>query len=129
MATLSTRLKPAALKPAEQEQGHFTNDAPIQHGGFGKTLRIFWNMLFNKPRSTRPVGNIPVQPLTREQLLAAPDHSVFRLGHSTVLLKMRGKFWVTDPVFAERASPFSWPAPSVSTSRLSVLKSCRPWRR
>ena len=24
---------------------------------------------------------------------------------------MRGKFWVTDPVFAERASPFSWAGP------------------
>jgi len=28
-----------------------------------------------------------------------------------VLLKMRGKFWLTDPVFAERASPFSWAGP------------------
>lgn len=113
MATISTRLDPApaAPKAAEQAPGQFSNDAPVQHGGFGKTLRIFWNMLFNKPRSTRPVGKIPVQPLTREQLLAAPDHSVFRLGHSTVLLKMRGKFWVTDPVFAERASPFSRAGP------------------
>lgn len=113
MATISSRIDPSpvALKPAEQDQGHFSNDAPVQHGGFGKTLRIFWNMLFNKPRSTRPVGQIPVQPLTREQLMAAPDHSVFRLGHSTVLMKMRGKFWVTDPVFAERASPFSWAGP------------------
>ena len=113
MATISTRLDPApsAPKPAEQGLGHFSNDAPVQHGGLGKTLRIFWNMLFNKPRTTRPVGQIPVQPLTREQLLAAPDHSVYRLGHSTVLLKMRGKFWVTDPVFAERASPFRWAGP------------------
>ena len=113
MATISTRLDPApsAPKPAEQGLGHFSNDTPVQHGGLGKTLRIFWNMLFNKPRTTRPVGQIPVQPLTREQLLAAPDHSVYRLGHSTVLLKLRGKFWVTDPVFAERASPFSWAGP------------------
>ena len=102
MATISTRLDPApaTLKPAGQGQGQFSNDAPVQQGGFAKTLRIFWNMLFNKPRTTRPAGQIPVQPLTREQLLAAPDYSVFRLGHSTVLLKMRGKFWVTDPVFA-----------------------------
>ncbi len=102
---------PSARKSAERDKAHFSNDAPVQHGGFAKTLRIFWNMLFNKPRTTRPVGAIPVQPLTREQLLAAPDHSVFRLGHSTVLLKMRGKFWLTDPVFAERASPFSWAGP------------------
>ena len=113
MATISTRLdsSSSAPKSSEQQQGHFTNQKPIQHGGLGKTLGIMWKMLFQKPRSTRPVGEIPVQPLTREQLFAAPDHSVFRLGHSTVLLKMRGKFWLTDPVFAERASPFSWAGP------------------
>ncbi|AHC37457.1 MULTISPECIES: MBL fold metallo-hydrolase [Pseudomonas] len=113
MATISTRLDPApvARKPAEQAPGSFSNGAPVQHAGFAKTLGIFWKMLFHKPRTTRPVGQIPVQPLTREQLSAAPDHSVFRLGHSTVLLKMRGKFWLTDPVFAERASPFSWAGP------------------
>ena len=102
MATISSRVDSSPAAP-KQDQGRFSNEAPVQQGGFGKPLRIFWNMLFNKPRSTRPVGQIPVQPLTHEQLLAAPDHSVFRLGHSTVLLKMRGNFWVTDPVFAERA--------------------------
>lgn len=113
MATISTRLDSSSTAPksSEQHQGHFTNQKPIQQGGFGKMLGIMWKMLFQKPRSTRPVGEIPVQPLTREQLFAAPDHSVFRLGHSTVLLKMRGKFWLTDPVFAERASPFSWAGP------------------
>jgi acetyl esterase/lipase len=109
MAMISSRVVPSA-KPAEQGKGAFSNEAPVQHGGFGKTLRIFWNMLFNKPRTTRPVGAIPVEPLTREQLWNAPDHSVFRLGHSTVLLKMRGKFWVTDPVFAA-ASPVTWVSP------------------
>ena len=71
MATISSRVAPSpkARQPAEQEHSHFNNDAPVPHGGFGKTLPIFWNMLFNKPRSTRPVGRIPVQPLTREQLL------------------------------------------------------------
>lgn len=94
-----------------QEQGAFRNHAPVRRAGLGKTLGIFWRMLFHKPRNTRPVGAIPVQPLTREQLVAAPDQSVFRLGHSTVLLKLRGKFWITDPVFAERASPVQWAGP------------------
>ena len=46
MATISSRVAPSpkARKPAEQEHSHFSNDAPVQHGGFGKTLRIFWNM-------------------------------------------------------------------------------------
>ena len=112
MATVSSSITRAPREEtSRQEQGAFRNHAPVRRAGFGKTLQIFWNMLFHKPRNTRPAGAIPVQPLTREQLLAAPDHSVYRLGHSTVLLKMRGKFWITDPVFAERASPVQWAGP------------------
>ncbi|EGH09884.1 hypothetical protein Pgy4_08903, partial [Pseudomonas savastanoi pv. glycinea str. race 4] len=70
-----------------------------------RTLRIFWDQAFNKPKDTRPAGEIPVQPLSRQQLLAAPNNTVYRLGHSTVLLKLRDQFWLTDPVFAERSSP------------------------
>jgi len=44
-------------------------------------------------------------------LLAAPDNTLYRLGHSTLLMKMQGAFWLTDPVFSERASPFKWMGP------------------
>ncbi|KVF72518.1 hydrolase [Burkholderia sp. FL-7-2-10-S1-D7] len=84
----------------------FSNVAPRPAEGFGKTLGIAWNMLVNKPRNTVPTGALPIDSLTREQLDAAPDRSLYRLGHSTLLLKLRGEFWLTDPVFAERASPF-----------------------
>jgi len=108
MATRSlTRAKPSSL----QEQGAYRNQAPTPHGGFGKMLGIFWKAMFHKPRNTRPAGSVPVLGLTREQLLAAADFSVFRLGHSTLLLKLQGQFWLTDPVFAERASPVQWAGP------------------
>lgn len=81
--------KPEASR---QDQGLFRNHAPVQREGLRKMLRIMWNMIFHKPRDTRPTAAIPVQPLTREDLLAAPNHSVYRLGHSTLLLKMRDKF-------------------------------------
>ncbi|MGC2947985.1 MBL fold metallo-hydrolase [Burkholderia ambifaria] len=84
----------------------FSNVAPRPVEGFGKTLGIAWNMLLNKPRNTVPTGALPIDSLTREQLDAASDRSLYRLGHSTLLLKLRGEFWLTDPVFAERASPF-----------------------
>lgn len=84
----------------------FRNVVPRPPEGIGKTLGIAWNVLFNKPRGTAPAGALPVDVLTREQLDAAPDRSLFRLGHSTILLKLRGQFWLTDPVFGERASPF-----------------------
>ncbi|WP_414448081.1 MBL fold metallo-hydrolase [Burkholderia sp. 22PA0099] len=84
----------------------FRNVRPRPAEGMGKMVSIAWNMLVNKPGGTAPAGTLPVDPLTREALDAAPDRSLYRLGHSTMLLKLRGQFWLTDPVFAERASPF-----------------------
>lgn len=84
----------------------FRNVAPRPAQGLRKTLSIMWNVLFKKPGGTVPAGALPVDTLTRAELDAAPDRSMFRLGHSTMLMKLRGRFWMTDPVFAERASPF-----------------------
>ena len=33
------------------------------------------------------------------------------LGHSSHLLKLRGRYWLIDPVFSERASPLQWVGP------------------
>ena len=71
---------------------------------------------------------MPVHPLTREALRLAPDRSLYRLGHSTVLLRLRGGWWLTDPVFSERASPvqFLGPkrfhAPPISLAELPPLR-------
>jgi L-ascorbate metabolism protein UlaG (beta-lactamase superfamily) len=94
----------------------------------GRTARLFWKFTFDKPANTRPQGAIPVVRMTREGLLAAPDRTLWRLGHSTVLLKLRGEFYLTDPVFGERASPvwFAGPkrfhAPPISIRELPPIK-------
>ncbi len=91
--------------------GKFRNAAPKPPTTLAKTARLMWDMVLNKPAHTVPKGSIPVQTLTREALLAVPDASLFRLGHSTLLLKLRGGFWLTDPVFSERAFPVQWAGP------------------
>jgi L-ascorbate metabolism protein UlaG (beta-lactamase superfamily) len=91
--------------------GRFRNPVPKPADGLLKTLRIVWNVLLHKPADAVPEVAPPVLALTRAQLEAAPDRSLFRLGHSTMLLKLRGGFWITDPVFAERASPVQWIGP------------------
>ncbi|GGC75216.1 MBL fold metallo-hydrolase [Undibacterium terreum] len=96
---------------SQQEDGKFRNAAPRHKLGFVKSLRLILRFMFDKPANTVPAKPIPVQALTREQLAAAPDRSLFRLGHSTMLLKLRGEFWLTDPVFSERASPLQWMGP------------------
>ena len=85
------------VRPADQDWRH--------------TVRIMWDFLFHKPARTVPEQPLPTQRLTRDELLAAPDNTVVRLGHSAVLLKLNGAFWLTDPMLSERASPFPFMGP------------------
>lgn len=115
--TACALIAPAPVAPhhasPQAQGGKYRNFTPQEQstGGLVKSLRLAWKFAFDKPKHTVPEGDIPVLPITRAQLLAAPDATVFRLGHSTVLLKLNGAFWLTDPVFAERASPFQWLGP------------------
>ncbi len=104
---------PVHTDASRTHAGKFRNvvPAPAKDTSLLKSMQLAWKFAFDKPAHTVPVGDIPVQPITRKQLLAAPDATVFRLGHSTLLLKLRGEFWLTDPVFSERASPFQWLGP------------------
>jgi hypothetical protein len=76
-----------------------------------KTLRIVWNVLLNKPKTRSRRRRSPSMPSRAPTSDAAPNRSLFRLGHSTMLIKLRGGLWITDPVFAERASPVQWMGP------------------
>ncbi|QEI06374.1 hydrolase [Pigmentiphaga aceris] len=95
----------------QQRDGSYHNVVPRAPIGFLKTLAISWKFLTGKKENTVPQMPIPVQALTTAALLDAPDNSLFRLGHSTLLLKLDGEFWLTDPVFSERASPVQWAGP------------------
>ncbi len=95
----------------ELSSSRYVNRRTLREPGFLQSLHLAWRFLFNKPSNTVPAGSIPVHELTQEALLAAPDNSLFRLGHSTLLMKLNGAFWLTDPVFSERASPFQWLGP------------------
>lgn len=91
--------------------GRFRNAAPRHRLGMLKTLGVLWRFALGKPADTVPDRPIAVQPLTTAALLQAPDDSLWRLGHSTLLLKLDGRFWLTDPVFSERASPVQFLGP------------------
>ncbi len=109
-------LDPPEIHPipqtSQQRDGRFWNLTPrLQKTTLWKTLQLMWRFAFNKPAGTVPSQPIPVLAITQAQLLAAPDRSLFRLGHSSILLKLRGEFWLTDPVFSKRASPFQWIGP------------------
>lgn len=101
----------AYTESPQQREGKFQNVVPRQPIGFLKTLAIAWRVMTEKPDTTVPRAPIPVQRLTAAALAEAPEASLFRLGHSTLLLKLDGEFWLTDPVFSERASPVQWAGP------------------
>ncbi|GAC1549237.1 MAG: MBL fold metallo-hydrolase [Collimonas sp.] len=108
LKAFDTNIQPQS---SQWRAGKFRNRRPMHKNGWWGTLQILWRFAFDKPAGTVPSKPIPVQAISRAQLLAAPDRSLFRLGHSTMLLKLRGEFWLTDPVFSERASPFEWIGP------------------
>jgi len=115
MASLSlhacSSLPAAHAQSPQQRDGKFHNVVPREAPGFARTLAIGWRFMTGKPDTTVPRTPIPVQRLTAATLADAPDASLFRLGHSTLLLKLHGEFWLTDPVFSERASPVQWAGP------------------
>ncbi len=85
-----------------------------------------WKFLFNKPKDTVPDREIPVLSLSKEQLLSAPDRSLFRLGHSTILLKLQNEFWLTDPVFRSVPHLFNGLVQNVFTNHRLVLQTYHP---
>jgi L-ascorbate metabolism protein UlaG (beta-lactamase superfamily) len=91
--------------------GQFHNAAPPKRPGGWQVMKLWWQFMFKDSSLTVPPEPLSVTPLTADQLRQAPDGSIYRLGHSTVLMKLNGKFWLTDPVFSERASPVQWAGP------------------
>lgn len=113
MSALTSCSHPPRFPDSPQHHdGRFQNVRPRPAMGFWQGLKLTWTFFFAKPSNTVPDRPIPVRTLSRAALLDAPDHSLYRLGHSTVLLKLRGKFWLTDPVFSQRASPVQWAGPA-----------------
>jgi L-ascorbate metabolism protein UlaG (beta-lactamase superfamily) len=83
-----------------------------------KPQRSSWDIwkrfLLESKEGTVPVDPIPVRMLTRAGIdaLDVNANHIIRLGHSSHLLKLRGKYWLIDPVFGPRASPVSWAGPA-----------------
>lgn len=79
-------------------------------------LKNLWDITLAYVKTKRdaptPPAQFPVQPITQEQLAStAAQPTLYRLGHSSVLLQLDGKLLLLDPVFGERASPVSWAGP------------------
>ncbi|WP_051941606.1 MBL fold metallo-hydrolase [Phaeacidiphilus oryzae] len=88
--------------------GAFRNPVPTRRGEPGSMLSALRTTFLAEDRSRRlPAGEIPVHPLTPEEL-AEPPASGLRvtwLGHAGVLAEIDGRRVLFDPVWGERCSP------------------------
>ncbi|MTI12446.1 hypothetical protein E1189_05285 [Sansalvadorimonas verongulae] len=91
----------------------FRNKAEIHKQGVGQIWDTLKEYVLNKDKDAFPAEGI------RTQMLAIDDFSeggqgdilFSRLGHSTLLIRLGGRNWLTDPVFSKRASPVQWAGP------------------
>lgn len=71
-------------------------------------------MISKRGADTTPSGAIPVMaidPNDLETQRAAPETHLYRLSHSTILMKFGAEYWIIDPVFSKRASPVPFAGP------------------
>ncbi len=92
--------------------GVFESKMDDQKMGVGDMISIMWQVFVKKIDGAVPEdGTIPVKKLSTDDLMQMPEGSVVRLGHSTLLFRLDGRFVLTDPVFSDRASPLSFIGP------------------
>ena len=110
---LVATLPEGEMQSAHFHNGKFRNSVPSEPPTFGKTVGIFARYFTEKKIDAVPDGHVPMQQVTRAQLDALSVDTVHfvKLGHSSILLKMYGEYWLIDPVFSKRASPFSFIGP------------------
>lgn len=69
------------------------------------------NRWLNTERPAWP-DSVPVQPSVPPRNVAGEEMRVTWIGHSTVLVQVAGLNILTDPIWSERASPFSFMGPT-----------------
>ncbi|NQZ30250.1 MAG: MBL fold metallo-hydrolase [Oceanospirillaceae bacterium] len=86
-----------------------------QHARKGKwaSINYFKRLLFERNLNSKPKVALPVEGIDKAALalLDAQNIHLIRLGHSSMLLKMGSGYWLIDPVFSKRASPFRFIGP------------------
>lgn len=118
--------RPAYEQSAQYRGGEFHNPVQPKKPGGREILALWWRFIFKDTAKTVPPQPLEAVPLTRAELERAPEGSIYRLGHSTVLMKLAGGWWLTDPVFSERASPVQWAGPKRFLPTPIALKDLPP---
>ena len=93
------------------QKGKFLNSEIQYKIGLGKLYKIIVAYIKDTRKEAVPSKTIPVNPLSQPQLAQTEGDLLYRLGHSTILMRLGGEYVLTDPVFSDRASPVQWSGP------------------
>jgi L-ascorbate metabolism protein UlaG (beta-lactamase superfamily) len=95
---------PAMLRAPHFRDGkYFAPWLPMQERGFGSylVLRLFGR---SAAYTEEEENNLPdVLPDTWERLKRTDGDLILWVGHATFLIRLKGEYWLTDPMFSDRA--------------------------
>ena len=115
VVTLSCAMQKDSLEYNQSPQyakGVFIND-PLPAPNTTTTFGFIKRFLLEDKVDTEPAQSIPLKLISYQDVvnIAHDTPAVYRLGHSSMLLKISGKVILIDPMFSQRASPFSFIGP------------------
>jgi L-ascorbate metabolism protein UlaG (beta-lactamase superfamily) len=101
--------KKRVLNSPQFKNGKFVNSLEEKTNQFS----AFKTWLFTSKKDSTPTSKIPTVMLTKQSFETTPktDLRIVWLSHSTLLIEIEGKRFLTDPVWGERASPVSFAGP------------------
>jgi L-ascorbate metabolism protein UlaG (beta-lactamase superfamily) len=92
------------LYAAHFNDGQYFNPwMPMEHGGFWKFLR--WQLSKKAQYRDEEKASKPkfIPELKNRISSMAEGDFIAWVGHSTFLMRLQGEYWITDPIFSERA--------------------------
>ncbi len=108
VATVLLSLGARAGSVSEQVDGRFVNDMGSHKVNFFKAAS---QVVFSQQADKSPREPLPLRQVDAASLADARGPLIYRLGHSSILLKLGDDIVLVDPVFSERASPLQWAGP------------------
>jgi N-acyl-phosphatidylethanolamine-hydrolysing phospholipase D len=93
---------PALLYVPHLKDGRYFNPWMPMQKGFSDFL--LWQLSEKTSYSQAEENDVPkLAPGLRERILSSSDDFIAWIGHATFLMRINGEYWITDPMFSERA--------------------------
>lgn len=112
---------PSLLQAPHLRDGRYFNPWMPMEKGFVDFLR--WKLSKKTPYSVAEENDVPtVVRGLRERIRSSPQDFIAWIGHSSFLIRINGEYWITDPIFSERALlPKRKTPPGISLSEFAAL--------